>query len=208
MTHHEQGTAETVLAADETDPVLTRPSQAEMAFVAGGLRDSYDSAMDSGEAPSMSPSGQSLNDDTFIVPLCAVFRKHLKTEGQKFTPERAQVLDAIIQMDRVFEADELLFEMRNRGMKVSKATIYRTLKLIQDAGIIEQVHFDQKQAHYQLAYGQVPRDQMICVETGEVIEFDAGEVIKLRDAIAKKYGWSPVGHKFQIYAVAPESTTT
>ncbi|MFG0331616.1 MAG: Fur family transcriptional regulator [Phycisphaerales bacterium] len=145
-------------------------------------------------------------DAPFIVPLCAVFRRHLKSEGQKFTPERAQVLDTIIQLDRVFEADELLYELRDRGMRVSKATIYRTLKLLQDAGIIESVPIDQKQAHYQLAYGRGPTDQLVCVETGAVIEFSAAEITQLRDRIAREHGWAPVGHRFQIFAVSPEGT--
>lgn len=142
--------------------------------------------------------------DPFIVPLCAVFRKHLRHEGQKFTPERAQVLDTIIQLNRVFEAEELLDELRARGMSVSKATVYRTLKLLQDAGIIEPVLFDQKQAHYQLTYGRGATDQMICVETGQVIEFTDDDLLELRNRIARKHGWSPVGHRLQIFAVSPE----
>jgi len=142
--------------------------------------------------------------EPFIVPLCAVFRQHLKREGQKFTPERAQVLDAIIRLDRVFEADEVLFEMRDRGVRVSKATVYRTLKLVQDAGIIEPVLLDQRQSRYQLAYGQPPRDQMICIETGEVVEFvPPPDLIEIRNRIAAEHGWSPAGHRFQILALSP-----
>jgi len=140
--------------------------------------------------------------DEFIVPLCAVFRRHLRQEGLKFTPERARILDVIINLDGVFEADELLFEMRKRDLRASKATIYRTIKLLIGAGIIEQVLYDQKQAHYQLIGGKPPKNQMICVETGEIIEFSAIEIIELRDRIADEHGWSPVGHRFQIYAVS------
>jgi Fur family ferric uptake transcriptional regulator len=151
------------------------------------------------------PSLAEMEAEGFIVPLCAVFRNHLRTEKQKFTPERAQVLDAIIQMDRVFEAEELLLELRARGMRVSKATIYRTLKLLIDADIIEQILYDQKQAHYQLSFGRPPRDQMICVESGEIIEFVESEIRAIRDRISKKHGWTPVGHRFQIFAIAPKS---
>ncbi len=146
-----------------------------------------------------------LDEPPFIVPLCAVFRKHLKADGQKFTAERARVLDTVIRMERVFEAEDLLDELRRRRMRVSKATIYRTLKLLQHAGIIEPVLFDQKQTHYQLAYGQPPRDQMICVETGRVIEITVPEIIDVRDRIAARHGWSPVGHRLQIFAVSPEA---
>ena len=156
--------------------------------------------------PVVDASLKEMEAEGFIVPLCAVFRNHLRTEKQKFTPERAQVLDAIIQMDRVFEAEELLIELRARGMRVSKATISRTLKLLVDAGIIEQVLYDQKQAHYQLSFGHPPRDQMICVESGEVIEFAEPEIRLIRDRVAKTHGWTPVGHRFQVFAIAPKKS--
>lgn len=138
-----------------------------------------------------------------LVPLCAIFRRHLKAQGLKYTPERADVLNAIIERDGVFEADQLLEEMRRRGHRVSKATIYRTIRLLQDAGIISQTLFDPRQTHYQLAYGKAPRDFLVCVRTGRRLEFTSPELIALRDRICREHGWKPEGHRFQIYGVSP-----
>ncbi len=146
-----------------------------------------------------------IDESPVIVPLCAVFRKHLKQDGQKFTAERARVLDTVIRMERVFEPEDLLYELRRRRMRVSKATIYRTLKLLQDAGIIEPVLFDQKQTHYQLAYGQPPKDQMVCIETGKVVEISVPEITELRRRVAARHGWLAVGHRLQIFGVCPEA---
>lgn len=139
-----------------------------------------------------------------MAPLCAVFRRYLKSQNLKYTPERADILNMIIEKDDVFEAEELLLEMRNRGHRVSKATIYRTIKLLQDAGIITQALFDARQAHYQLIYGKAPRDYMVCMKTGEHVEFSDPALIELRERICKKHGWDPIGHRFQIYALSPE----
>lgn len=139
-----------------------------------------------------------------MAPLCAVFRRFLKTQNLKYTPERADILNAIIERDGVFEVEELLLDMRSRGYRVSKATIYRTIKLLQDAGIITQALFDSKQAHYQLIYGKAPRDYMVCMKTGKHIEFTNEELTMLRDRICREQGWDPVGHRFQIYAISPE----
>ena len=139
-----------------------------------------------------------------MAPLCAVFRRYLKTQNLKYTPERADILNAIIERDRVFEVEELLAEMRQGGYKVSKATAYRTIKLLQEGGIITQALFDSKQAHYQLIYGREPRDSMVCMKTGRNVEFSSPELIKVRDRICKEHGWDPVGHRFQIYAISPE----
>ncbi len=140
-----------------------------------------------------------------MAPLCAIFRRFLKAQRLKYTPERADVLEAIIERDGVFEVDQLLMDMRDRGHRVSKATIYRTVKLLQDAGIITQALFDSKQAHYQLIYGKAARDYMVCMKTGQHIEFSDDQLVALRDRICRDRGWEPVGHRFQIYAISPEN---
>ena len=142
-----------------------------------------------------------LEDIEVVEPLCAVFRRHLKSLGQKYTPERAQILDVLLRMDDVFEADRLLDEMRRRGFRVSKATIYRTIKLLQDAGIIQQILLDAEQAHYQLVYGTRPRDLLIRVDTNEVVSIDVPELAAIRDRICAELGLRPESHRFQIFAV-------
>lgn len=135
-------------------------------------------------------------------PLCAVFRRRLKEAGQKYTPERAQILDAIIQLDDIFEAEQLQQELRKANFRVSKATIYRTLKLLQEAGIIQQVLVDAEQTRYQLVYGQRPQDLLIRVDTHEVEAIDAPELNEIRDRICRERGLEPQGHRFQIFATA------
>ena len=139
-----------------------------------------------------------------MAPLCSVFRRFLKSKNLKYTPERAEVLDAIIARDDVFEVEELLLEMQGNGHRISKATIYRTINLLVDAGIITQALFDSKQAHYRLIYGREPHDHMLCMRTGKLVEFSSNELSKLRDRICEELGWKPVGHRFQIYALSPE----
>lgn len=138
-----------------------------------------------------------------MAPLCAIFRRFLKSRGLKYTPERADVLNAIIEKDDVFEVEQLLLELRERGYEVSKATIYRTIKLLQDAGIITQALFDSKQAHYQLIYGREPQDYMVCMKTGQTMRFSSPALIELRDRICAEHGWDAVGHRFQIFAISP-----
>lgn len=148
----------------------------------------------------LEPVKADTDDIEIMEPLCAVFRRHLKSLGQKYTPERAQILDTLIQMDEVFEAERLMEEMKQSGYRVSKATIYRTIKLLQDAGIIQQVLFQSEQAHYQLAYGRRPQDLIINMETDEIITISAPELIELRDRICKEHGLSAQGHRYHIFA--------
>ncbi|MEO0512375.1 MAG: transcriptional repressor [Planctomycetota bacterium] len=134
-------------------------------------------------------------------PLCAVFRRRLKADGQKYTPERARVLDAVIQINGMFEAEQLLTNLRNSGFRVSKATIYRTIKLMQDAGIVTRVLVDGDQPRFQLVYGSEPDDQIVVVDEERVISVRAPELVALRDRLAAEHGLRATGHRFQVFAV-------
>ena len=149
--------------------------------------------------PSSAANGQETLE--IIEPLCAVFRKKLKSEGLKYTPERAQVLDTVMGFDGLFEADRVLEKVRKSGFRVSKATVYRTIKLLQDAGIIQRALFDHDQTHYQLAYGKTAQDSIIRMDTGEAIAIDVPELAAIRQAVCKARGLEPKGHRLVIFAV-------
>ena len=144
-----------------------------------------------------------LVDEPLLQPLCAIFRRFLKRQGLKFTAERAMILDTVLKQEGVFEADQLLFEMRQDGHRVSKATIYRTLKHLIGANIIIQVLIDSKQAHYELSFGKEPKGHLVCMETNQVIEFEMSELEQLRDRVCREHGFDPVSFHFVVYGVSP-----
>jgi Fur family ferric uptake transcriptional regulator len=150
--------------------------------------------------PGCGVAGEDAAEELAIIePLCAVFRRRLKAEGLKYTPERAQILDAIIQMEEVFEADALLERMKRAGFRVSKATIYRTIRLLADAGIIQQVLLDGDQAHYQLAYGTRSGGILVNVDTNEITPIDVPELAAIRDRLCARHGLKPEGHRLVVY---------
>lgn len=135
-----------------------------------------------------------------IEPLCAVFRKQLKSESLKYTPERARILDAVVSQRGPFQAEHLMNAIRGTGVRVSKATVYRTLKLLQDAGILQQVLVDAEQAHYVLAFGKHSLGILARTDTREVSELDLPELTRLRDALCQRLGLKPESHRFIVYA--------
>ena len=153
----------------------------------------------------MAPQEQTHDDIPLEIeimePLCAVFRRHLRSVGQKYTPERAHVLDTLIEFDNVFQADDLIARLEESGQRVSKATIYRTIKLLQDAGIIQQVLVESEHAHYVLAYGRSPRDLVVRTDTNEIVVVDIPELAELRDRVCRELGLKAQGHRLQIYAM-------
>jgi Fur family transcriptional regulator, ferric uptake regulator len=147
-------------------------------------------------------SGGGLDDLRIVEPLCAVFRRTLKAEGLKYTPERAQILDAIMRREGVFQADELLTSMKQAGFRVSKATIYRTIKLLADSGIVQQVLVDSEQSHYLLAYGRGSTALIVDVDSRTCEAVDVPELASLRDRLCAERGLAAEGHRLVIYARA------
>jgi Fur family transcriptional regulator, ferric uptake regulator len=127
-----------------------------------------------------------------------VFLAYLRERGLKYTGERRKVLQAVMRNDDHFEAEQLLLNMRQTHARVGKATVYRTLKLLVDCHIIREVHFSNKQVHYEHIYGQEPHDHLVCRRCGRIIEFDAAEVVRLRTMISAERGFVPISHRFQI----------
>ncbi len=153
---------------------------------------------------------------TIMEPLCAVFRRKLKSVRLKYTPERARILDAVVSTDEPFQVEQLIARLRLAapppppgrphhpsqppGPPVSKATVYRTMKLLVDAGIVQQVLFDAEHAHYQLAYGQRSSGLLIRTDTRQITQLDLPELAALRDRLCRERGLMPQGHRFVVYA--------
>jgi Fur family ferric uptake transcriptional regulator len=138
-------------------------------------------------------------------PVCAIFRRYLHGQKLKFTPERAAMLDTVLRRNGLFEADQLAEDLKQLGHEVSRATVYRTLSHLQDAGILKQVFFDNKQSYYEVVVGRQTHDYLICVQTGKVIEFSSERLRALRDEICAEHGFDSLSHQFHIFGLSPEA---
>ena len=138
-------------------------------------------------------------------PVCAIFRRYLHGNKLKFTPERAMILDAVLRRTGLFEAERLVTDLKHLGHNVSRATAYRTLAHLQDAGILKQVFFDNKQSYYEVIAGRQTYDYLICVATGKVVEFSSEKLRRLRDEICREHGFDPLSHQFHVFGLSPEA---
>ncbi len=141
-----------------------------------------------------------------------LFRDFLRQRHLKLTVERVSILKTVQDFGRPFEAEELLLQLRDADQRISKATVYRTLKHLQDAGLIKQFHLGSsgsggsggKQAHYDFVDpstgGAGAHDHLLDLETGKIVPFSSDLVVKLREEIAKKMGFKAISHRFQINA--------
>ena len=128
-----------------------------------------------------------------------LFQTLLHARRLKYTPERRVVLDIVQQFRRPFEAEELLLQLRQSDNRASKATVYRTLKHLVEAGLLNQVFFGAgKQSYYDFAGSSRGHDHLVDIETGLIVPFESPEVLALCGKLAEKLGYSTVSHRFVI----------
>ena len=99
-----------------------------------------------------------------------IFRKYLERRGLKLTAERRELFDEIFSKHEHVEADELLVRLRAKHKKISRATIYRTLDLLVDSGIVGRVRIGESGYRYERLRAGEHHDHLICNECGRVIE--------------------------------------
>ncbi|MEP7234957.1 MAG: transcriptional repressor [Ignavibacteriota bacterium] len=129
-----------------------------------------------------------------------IFRKFLKDGEYRNTPERFEVLDAVMKWDDHFDADNLFIWLKNNGSKVSRATVYKTLNLLHECGLVSRYRFSQGHAQYEKTIDRPHHDHLICTTCGKIIEFDNSRVIQMQNDICIAYGFKPLYHSFQVFS--------
>ena len=100
-----------------------------------------------------------------------IFRTYLKERNQRQTPERFMVLEEIYRSEGHFDADDIFFNMKNTGTRVSRATVYNTLDLLIECGLVQRQQFGKNQYSYDRSYAYQQHDHIICVDCREIVEF-------------------------------------
>lgn len=130
-----------------------------------------------------------------------IFRKYLERRGLKLTAERLAVFDELFARHEHLEADELLVRLRARHKKISRATIYRTLDLLVDSGIVGRVRIREEGYRYERMRAGDHHDHLICNECGRVVEFREPRIESLQDEICQRYGFVLLSHSHQLRGV-------
>ena len=128
----------------------------------------------------------------------AIFRDFLKGKDLKLTPERETVLKEITSLNGHFDIEELYVSLRNKGIKVSRASIYRTIPLLVESGILEEIKTIEKHTCYEYTFGKKHHDHLICLGCGKIIEFYSETLEKIQDEVCKKENFNGVRHLLEI----------
>ena len=128
-----------------------------------------------------------------------VFKDSLKKSNQKITHQRLKILQSFLNTEKHVSCDELYQMVRRQNPEIGYATVYRTLKLIQGAGLAREVDLGDKISRLEHEYGHKHHDHLICLECGKFLEVFDPEIEELQERLAKKQNFTPVRHKMDIF---------
>jgi Fur family transcriptional regulator, ferric uptake regulator len=119
-------------------------------------------------------------------------------KGMRMTHQRAVIARVLASATDHPDAEELHRRVHGLDSRISLSTVYRTMKLFEDAGIINRHAFADGRARYERTRSE-HHDHLIDIQTGEVIEFKNEEIEKLQERVARELGFELVGHKLELY---------
>ena len=131
------------------------------------------------------------------------FEAFLRSKKLKLTSERLAILAAIFKNESHFDAETLHAELRNQGGDISRATVYRSLDLLVQAGLVRKNSLGASHANYEAAHGDEHHDHLICLGCNTVLEFFRPEMEALQERICDKFGYKLIHHSLQIFGLCP-----
>ena len=126
------------------------------------------------------------------------------SKGVKLTDQRKIIAKVMSESNDHPDVDELYNRVSMLDSKISIATVYRTVKLFEEAGILTKHDFKGGKARYE-EMSESHHDHLIDIKTGEIIEFVNDEIEMLQKKVAEKYGYELVDHKLELYGIKKKS---
>src|SRR5215813_6728123 len=133
------------------------------------------------------------------------FLDFLATKNLRITSQRQAIIETVFGTDEHFTAEQLLDWSRERDRSVSRATVYRTLPLLTESGLIREMDFGKDYKFYDPNYADHPNhNHIICQDCEKIVEFESEKIARLEDEISHKLGFSLKTQRLQITGTCEE----
>ncbi len=132
------------------------------------------------------------------------FEKFLEKKDLRLTEARAAIVEAALARTGHYPIEELISDLKQRGIRGSKATVYRTLPLLAEAGILQPAILAGDAKSYETTFGLEHHDHLICSRCHKVIEFGFEAFEILQREVAARYGFRLEGHHHELLGVCPD----
>lgn len=132
------------------------------------------------------------------------FKEFIKKKALKYTSEREEILKEILNYKNHFDVDEIYNQLKKKGSKVSKASVYRTIPLLIEAGYIQEVYKQDAKAYYEVTLKKLPHIHFICVKCKSVQELIDAYLVEYIQKEAEKKGYTPLTYHLEIFGICKE----
>ena len=129
----------------------------------------------------------------------SIVEEHLRRSGFRWTSQRALIVREALETHDHFTAEELLELCRKKDPKVSRATVYRTLSVLEESGFVEGLETGDGGRRFEHVLGHEHHDHMVCLECEQIIEFRDDELERRQELAAKKVGFLIQRHSLRLY---------
>ncbi len=126
---------------------------------------------------------------------------YLERMGLKQTQPRRAIVQVFLEMDAHVDAEELHQRVRIQGFDIGLATIYRTLNLLTEAGLVEQKSFQDGRSEFEIVKPDMHHDHLICRQCRRMIEFENQQIETIQEEIASKYGMKLKSHRLDLFGL-------
>ncbi|CAN5359987.1 transcriptional repressor [soil metagenome] len=132
------------------------------------------------------------------------FREYLRSCNLPLTSQRLRIAEALFGTHRHVSADEIREMLGSAGYAIGKATVYRTLDLLQEAGLIREHDFGEGFRRYEARPTRPRHEHLVCTRCGKVIEFEMREIERLEADVSALHGFRPESHRVEIYGLCED----
>ncbi|HEV2147824.1 MAG TPA: Fur family transcriptional regulator [Longimicrobiaceae bacterium] len=140
-----------------------------------------------------------------LSPFIHLFRRYLRQQGLPVTQQREVVADVVFNSSEHLSVEEIEAQLRSRGERIGKATIYRTMEILVRSGLVEEHDFGEGFKRYEHLFGQQPvHEHLICTHCARVTEFERPEIGRIEEEVARQHGFLPTRHRLEIYGLCAD----
>jgi Fur family ferric uptake transcriptional regulator len=130
--------------------------------------------------------------------------EYMLKRGLRSTEQRRLIIDTFFDAHEHITIDSLLKQVRAVDARVGYATVYRTMKLLSESGVVQEHKFGDGFTRYELSDEDAHHDHLVCLECAKIIEFEEPQIEVLQDKVAKRYGFVVRAHKHEMYGICAD----
>jgi Fur family transcriptional regulator, ferric uptake regulator len=158
------------------------------------------------------PSSESPHDDATdatpkVAELLSSLDAYMTRRGLRSTEQRRVIVDTFVGAQGHLTIEELLTLVKKRDPRIGYATVYRTLKMLAESGIANELHFGDGFSRYELREALSHHDHLICTACGAIIEFEEPAIEQIQERVAARYDFVVTSHRHELYGLCPNCRT-